>query len=87
MDGSAILNWLAFILAVILFWMLVFRIIAAYVRLDPYHPVTQFIYRFTDYYVRPFRFGPFRKPARIDLAVIPPLLILLIIIILTVTNL
>lgn len=87
MDGTAFLIWLAFILAAILFWLLVFRIIAAYVRLDPYHPVTQFLYRFTDYYVRPFRFGPFRKPARIDPAVIPPLLILLIIIILTVTNL
>jgi uncharacterized protein YggT (Ycf19 family) len=59
-----------------LFWMLLFRIFAALLKIDRYHPLTQFLFRFTDVYVKPFRFGPFRRPSKIDLAVIPPLALL-----------
>lgn len=77
------MQWMTagFLLAAALFWMLAFRIVATIVKLDPYHPVTQFLFRFTNFYVRPFRIGPLKRPAKVDLAVIPPLVILLIAII------
>jgi uncharacterized protein YggT (Ycf19 family) len=84
---DALLIQLVFVTAIILFWSLLFRIGAVLIKLDPYHPVTQFLFWFTDYLVRPFRVSIFRRPARVDPAVIPPLIILLIIIILSGLNL
>lgn len=76
-----------FILAIMLEWLLVLRIVAALLKLDPYHPLIQFLFRVTNTYIAPFRFGIFRRPSKVDLAVIPPMLILAIIIGFTGANL
>jgi uncharacterized protein YggT (Ycf19 family) len=71
-----------FILATIVFWLLIFRVGATLMNLDRYHPLMKFLFGFTEVIVRPFRFGIFRRPAKVDPAVIPPLIILALIIML-----
>lgn len=76
-----------FVFSISLFWILVIRIWAAVVNLNPYHPMTQTLFAFTEVIVKPFRQGIFKKPSRIDLAVIPPLVVLAVIIFATGINL
>jgi YggT family protein len=69
-----------YIVAVVLFWLLVFRVIAAALKLNPYNPSVQFLFRITEPLVKPFSRAR-RRPARVDPAVFPPLVILLLIIV------
>jgi YggT family protein len=68
-----------YVVAVVMFWLLVFRTIAAALKINPYNPSIQFLYRITEPLVRPFRRAR-RKPSRIDPAVFPPMAILALII-------
>ena len=68
-----------YVVAVAMFWLLVFRSLAALFKLNPYNPSVQFLYRITEPLVRPFRRAR-RREARVDPAVIPPLIILFLII-------
>jgi uncharacterized protein YggT (Ycf19 family) len=69
-----------FVSSISLFWILVIRIWATLVKLNPYHPMTQTLFAFTEVIVKPFRYGFFSKPSKVDLAVIPPMIILAVII-------
>ena len=68
-----------YVVAVVLFWLLIFRTGAAALRLNPYNPSVQFLYRITEPLVKPFRRAR-RTASRIDPAVLPPLIILFLII-------
>ncbi|HUX05718.1 MAG TPA: YggT family protein [Acidobacteriota bacterium] len=68
-----------YIVAVAMFWLLVFRAVAAALKLNPYNPSIQFLFRITEPLVHPFR-GLRRGPSRIDPAVFPPMGILALII-------
>ncbi len=68
-----------YVIVLVFFWLLVFRLVVATLRLDPYNPSVQFLYRITEPLVRPFR-QLRRRPSRVDPAIFPPLLILLLLV-------
>lgn len=71
-----------YVVAVVLFWLLVFRMAAVALRLDPYRPAVQWLFRITEPLVRPFRRRVKRTSQRLEYAALPPTLLLLLIIIL-----
>lgn len=71
----------AYIVAVVFFWLLAFRLLAALLKLNPYNPNVQFLFRITEPLIRPFR-RLRRRPSRVDPALLIPMIILLLIILL-----
>ena len=68
-----------YVLGVVFFWLLVFRLVVAAFRINPYNPSVQLLLRLTEPLVKPFR-RLSTRPSRIDPAVFPPLLIMLLIV-------
>lgn len=71
-----------YVVAVVLFWLLAFRVAAVALRLDPYRPAVQWLLRVTEPLVRPFRRRIARTSPRLEYAALPPMLLLLLIIVL-----
>jgi uncharacterized protein YggT (Ycf19 family) len=71
-----------YIVSVVFFWLLVYRAVVGFFRINPYNPSVQFLLRITEPLVRPFRRSIKRPNPRLDPAVFPPMIIFLLIIIL-----
>ncbi len=71
-----------YVVAVVLFWLLAFRMAAVALRLNPYRPAVQWLFRITEPLVRPFRRRIARTSPRLEYAALPPMLLLLLIIVL-----